>query len=87
MTNSKNLGIKLPVIILFWGVMGMGIGSSIWLVRIFFIIQIKGIYIANEPNSLILSSEIIFFIIGILISIYIFIKISIILLEKVVLNE
>ncbi|MBY9008821.1 MAG: hypothetical protein KGD74_03035 [Candidatus Lokiarchaeota archaeon] len=82
MSISKNLGIKLPFIILVWVVMAMGIGSSIWLVRVLIIIQIEGIYIANEPNSLILSSEIIFFIVGILISIIIMIKISKILLEK-----
>lgn len=82
MSKSKNLGIKLPFIMLFWVVMSMGIGSLIFLVRILFIIQIEGIYIANEPNPLILLSEIIFFIIGILISIFMFIKTSTKLLEK-----
>ncbi len=82
MSKSKRLEIKLPIIILFWCVMGMGIGSSIWLVRIFFIIQHEGIYIANEPEALILTSEIIFFIIGIALSILMLIKVSVILLEK-----
>jgi len=53
-----------------------------FLVRILIIIQIEGIYIANEPNPLILSMEIFFFIVGILISIIITIKISKVLLER-----
>jgi len=67
---------------LFWCVMSMGIGGVMFLVRILIIIQIEGIYIANEPNPLILSMEIFFFIVGILISIIITIKISKVLLER-----
>lgn len=84
MSISKKLGIKLPFIILVWVVMGLGIGSTIWLVRVLIIIQIKGIYTANEPNPLILSMEIFFFILGILISIIITIKISKVLLERMI---
>lgn len=84
MENKKKFGIRLPVIFLFWAVMSMLIGSMIWLVRILFIIQIEGIYIANEPNSLILSSEIVFFMVGILLAMFIFYKISKILLEKLI---
>jgi hypothetical protein len=82
--KRKKPQIKLPFIMLFWGVMAMGIGSSIWLVRVLIIIQQEGIYMANEINPLILSSEIVFFMIGIFLSVIMLFKISKILLEKLV---
>lgn len=73
---------NLLFVILFWFVIGMNIGCLIWLIRVLIIIQIKGIYVANEPNILILLSEIVFFIFGFFLSIFMTIRISIILLEQ-----
>jgi hypothetical protein len=76
--------IRLWVLMLFWIVMGMGIGSMIWLTRILFTLQNGGRYIAYEPNSLILSFEIIGFLLGILISTFILFKVSKLMLRKIV---
>lgn len=82
--RGKKSKTKLSFIMLFWVVMGFGIGSAIWLIRIFIVIQQEGIYIANEPNTLILSIEIIFFITGVLLSIFMLIKVSNSLLEGMI---
>ena len=89
MEGNKNLKrkkaqINFSFIMLFWGVMGMGIGSSIWLVMVLITMQQRGIYMANETNPLILSSEIFFCMIGIFLSIIMLFKVSKILLEKLI---
>ena len=82
MSKNKKIGIRLPFIMLFWVVMGLAIGSTIWLIRVLIIIQYEGIHVANEPNPLILSAEIVFLTIGVFLTIIITFKISKLLLEK-----
>lgn len=73
---------QLPFIMLFWAVIAMGIGGLMWIVRILLIIQREGNYIANEPDSLILWSEIVLLTIGIFLSIFVLINVSKLLLER-----
>lgn len=61
--------------------MGIGIGSTYVVIRVFIIILTEGSYIANEPNMSILLSEIVFLTTGFILYIYIFIKVSIKLID------
>lgn len=84
MENTNRKPFKFSFIILFWVVMAMGIGGLIWLVRTFIIIQNQGYHMAVESNSLILTSEIVFLSIGVILSIFMMFKISKLLLERII---